>query len=203
MKEYTQTDFSPGNCLQTAIACILEVDPTELPPQTEIELLAREMPDLFEGWGSYKNALNGYLAKHHGLVYYQIDEHMFGGIKPSNPYSLLIGQTIRTDKFKKTGSPIYHCVVAKDGVPVWDTHPSRAFLTTVEHWGILGKIQRKTLEQNDIQMKMKSPKSAYHLIFNCLCPQCGLDELHLRVQKSWMLKGISPELESQLPKKKE
>lgn len=66
MKYFTQSQLAPhGNCWQTAIACILEVEPDTLPPQSEIDTWPHEV---LGGWGMYSNCLQGYLRKHHGLA---------------------------------------------------------------------------------------------------------------------------------------
>jgi hypothetical protein len=177
MKEYTQSNLSPGNCWQTVIACILEIDPEKLPPQHEIEVLDNHK--FFGGWGSYMNVLNGYLSKHHGLCYFEIHGYQFGGVRPTNPFHLLAGPTVRTEEHRKAGRlHTHHAIVGHMGEPVWDPHPSRAGLLEVERWGVLGTDQQT---QKDNRARKMDNDPNYRFVFDCLCPECGLKELHRRV----------------------
>ncbi len=173
MKYFTQSNLSPGNCWQTAIACLLEVNPEFLPPQVEIEQMGP--CGVLEGWGSYTNVLNGYLGKHHGLIYSEISAYQFGSVKPVRAGHIMCGPTIRTEQLKVAGAPhIHHCVVAENGKMVWDVHPSRAGLIEVKSWGILGDIQEVTIQDR----KKWAEREISDLIFNrCLCPACNLDKL--------------------------
>src|SRR5574337_1427117 len=138
MKEFTQSDTTHGNCWQTAVACILEVDPAQLPPQVEIE----SWPDygVFDGWVRYVNVLNGYLLKHHVMIYQEVQRYMFGCVKPTLPEFMLIGPTMRTEQHRAAGrSHVHHVVVQRADGSIWDVHPSRAGLLEVERWGVLGK----------------------------------------------------------------
>lgn len=127
MKEWTQSNLVPGNCWQTAVACILDVEPDALPDQVEIEVAGR----------SYHNAINAYLAKHHDLIYAPLADFEWGAIATIHPpgYHLMIGPTERTGT---SGS--HHVVVGRDGVALWDPHPSRAGLLVVESWGVLSAL---------------------------------------------------------------
>jgi hypothetical protein len=173
MKFYTQTNLTPGNCFQTAIACILEVNPERLPPQHEIESWDEKVLD---GWGSYSNVLNGYLRRHHGLRYVEIHKWMMGAVMPVRPEHIICGPSPRTDMLTKDRAKhIHHCVVGVNGHPVWDVHPSRAGLTGVECWGLLATDapwQRDDSRKADDQI--------YQLVFGCLCPTCGLDRARAR-----------------------
>ncbi len=158
MKEFTQTDLDPGNCWQTAVACILEVDPSELPDQTEIE--GRQGKQ-------YQNALNAYLEYHHGLVYADVDDWVYAGMTVRDPgWHILVGATVRTTPEK----PIYHCIVGRYGEPVWDPHPSRAGLTLVKRWGVLGPLpERIRLWRKEMLEKSKPGDWD----FLCVCPACA------------------------------
>ena len=163
MKFFTQSNLDPGNCWQTAIACILGVNPEELPPQHEIQGWPNEALD---GWGGYSNVLNGYLAKHHGLMYGEVYAHHFTMVRPAYPEHILCGPTVRTPESKRN-----HCVVAVNGTAVWDTHPSRAGLTEVETWGLLGPLgpkPRASMERTGMR-----GERGHYLVFNCLCGTCG------------------------------
>lgn len=146
MRYLTQTHLHPGgNCWQTALACILDVDPAELPDQHAIEMAK----------GSVGNALRAYLFRHHGLGYdEQTHAHLFPQLKPSTdaPH-LLIGPTVRTHE---TGA--LHVVVGVRGCMVWDPHPSRAGLVAVEKWGFLHPFVEKWRQTWE-----RVP---------CVCPRC-------------------------------
>lgn len=131
MKGYTQTHLAPvGNCWQTAVACILEVDPGELPDQATHDM------KLVDGkWTgqSYNNVLQAYLRKHHGLAYVEthLPEEALARLSVHG-HHLITGRTVRTDE-----RGIRHCVVGRDGAVVWDPHPSRAGLTDDLRWSLL------------------------------------------------------------------
>lgn len=136
MIERTQTSLAPGNCWQTCVACIINIDPEELPSQVRYDVRERT----YSGWGSYLNVLNGYLAKHHGLMYAEIYEYQIGAVMVRDPgWHMLIGPTVRTEAHRAANAHhINHMVVARYGELIWDPHPSRAGLTEVERWGVLG-----------------------------------------------------------------
>jgi len=173
MKYFTQSNLRPGNCWQTAIACLLDVDPDLLPPQVEIESMGP--CGVLSGWGSYTNVLNGYLGKHHGLIYSEVQAYKFGSVKPVNAGHVMCGPTVRTEALRVAGAPhVHHCVVAVDGKMIWDVHPSRVGLTEVKTWGVLGAIQEVTVNDR----KRMANDVMYDLIFNqCVCPQCSLEKV--------------------------
>lgn len=134
MKEYTQTKIGlEGNCWQTAFACILEVDPSELPDQADIERC-----EIVDGHvkpkRSYNNALQAYLEKHHGLAYCELHApiEIYSQLRAVD-YHLMTGTTVRSDSL----AGMRHVVVGCAGVPVWDPHPSRAFLLGEVRWAFL------------------------------------------------------------------
>ncbi len=179
MKYYTQLNLSPGNCWQTAVACLLEVEPDLLPPQVELESFDSR---ILGGWGSYMNVLNGYLGKHHGLIYGTIYDFLFGAVKPVISDHVMCGPTVRTEALKVSGAPhFHHCVVGIDGKMVWDVHPSRAGLIGVREWGVLGGLQPCTVKD---RQNARRDAVFFDLVFNqCLCPQCNLSkarELHAK-----------------------
>ena len=124
MLEFTQTSFGDvGNCWQTSVACLLEVEPATLPDQTKCDLTGpngRRLPP------SYMNLLNGYLRKHHGLAYVELHTPgLLDIITVKEPgWHLLTGETTRSVE----GSP-RHVVVGRYGQMVHDPHPSRAGLS--------------------------------------------------------------------------
>ncbi len=174
MIELTQTNLAPfGNCWQTAIACVLELPAEELPDQSAIErhdeevcrparLAARgdgqESP-AWMSWFRYHNALNVYLAKHHGLGYQELYRFQLPGVAIRRSHHaghhLICGPTVRTPETK-----IDHVIVGRYGKPVWDPHPSRAFLTKVRSWGLLGEL-------------WDAPDGPMYDALPCLCPACG------------------------------
>lgn len=162
LREQTQANTSPGNCWQAAVACVLDVDQAELPPQCEIEAWNNQV---LGGWGSYSNVLNGYLTKHHSLEYSTVYERSFSAIQPIHGYHVICGPSVRTPD---TGS--HHCVVGHLGVEVWDPHPTRAGLTQHTEWGVFGERRYRPpsimRERNVI---------AHDLVFGCLCSECNLD----------------------------
>jgi len=134
MKEFTQTELYPrGNCWQTAVACVLGIEPDQLPSQfdsyTEAEREGVKYWDLH-----YNNPLQAYLRKHHGLAYVEFHqpEEALSQLRIEG-YHLITGDTVRTEQY----GGIRHVVVAKDGKVVWDPHPSRAGLIGNIRWAVL------------------------------------------------------------------
>lgn len=124
MKRYRQTNFDPGNCFQTAIACILEVEPSELPPQ-QFSTDSRE----------YDIAIAAFLRKRFGLQLVRVWPYQFGAVRPIRPEHVMCG-TMRK-RFDGEGGE-RHCVVARDGVMVWDPYPTHPGLVgDAEWWGVL------------------------------------------------------------------
>lgn len=156
MKEFTQTALAPvGNCWQTAIACLLEVDPGQLPDQATNDY------KLVDGqWvgRSYNNVLQQYLRTHHGLVYLELQTPKEGlamlAIKDPG-WHIITGRTVRTDE-----RGIRHSVVGRYGEVAWDPHPSRAGLTDDIRWALLAPRPKEWEEH------------AHHL-GPCACPLCA------------------------------
>lgn len=119
MIERTQTSLYPeGNCWQTCIASILDIDPEVMPSQADLER---------PKGGYYLGALNAYLRKHHGLIYNCMHAHEVTPFKIIDPgWHMLEGETVRTPI---TGAQ--HVVVGRHGEFAWDPHPSRAGLSKV------------------------------------------------------------------------
>lgn len=154
MKEFTQTNTDPGNCWQTALACILEVEPDLLPDQVALEKAKKD----------YRNALNAYLEHHHNLVYAELEDYQFAGIMPREPgWHLLGGPTVRTEPIRS----VHHVVVGRYGEMVWDPHPSRAGLVSVKRWGTLGPLPDR-LRAWRREMMAKGGQWD----FDCVCPVC-------------------------------
>ncbi len=154
MKQYTQSNTDPGNCWQTAVACILEVDPAELPDQVALEGAGKQ----------YTNRLNAYLGQHHGLMYSELEDYQWLGIMPREPgWHLIIGPTIRTTETHR----IHHVVVGRFGEEFWDPHPSRAGLTEPRRWGILAALPNRI---RDWRKEMLAKGGEWE--FDCVCPAC-------------------------------
>lgn len=159
MREFTQSNLEPGNCWQTALACILDVEPSTLPDQLRYDFGNNDLK-----WGRYTNVLQGYLGKHFNLIYCELQAWQFGGLTVKPPgWHLLIGPTVRTPV-----NDAHHCVVGRYGVETWDVHPSRAGLVSIHSWGVLSPLPsalRKQREEHD--------DPDYRRVFvDCLCPTC-------------------------------
>lgn len=157
MREFTQTTFGlQGNCWQTAVACLLDVDPVTLPDQSICDHLdgeGRRQPPF------YGNLLQVYLKKHHRLAY--VDNF------PSTLLDVLAirdpGWHFLTGTTERSGTPggaPRHVVVARYGKVAWDPHPSRA--------GLLGEIRYAFLVPRppewDAYVGREDP---------CECPACS------------------------------
>lgn len=153
MTRYTQSSLAPGNCWQTAVACVLELEPEALPCQVTIERAGK----------SYHNALNSYLIRHHRLFYSELYSYQFSGlrVRPDflGGYYVAIGPTVRTPNRRAN-----HAVVARLGRVVWDVHPSRSGLLEVRQWGVFGIAT----EQHEHQRAFRSTDPT----MACLCPKC-------------------------------
>lgn len=130
MRYETQNNVDPGNCWQTAVACIFDLDPNELPPQVEL------VEGKWKWVDRWQNHLNAFLHKHHGLQYRALHETEISGllrIYGHHPYGVYLweGETVRTDSRRNE-----HVVVARGDKMIWDPHPSQAGLTKVKRWGI-------------------------------------------------------------------
>ena len=159
MIELTQTSLYPnGNCWQTAVACILEVDPEVMPPQAEYDKFEM-LPDggrkrLTE---SYNNVLQVYLKKHHGLAYCELHipaEAYQCGVFFARGYHLMTGTTVRSAAYNGER----HVVVGLDGKMVWDPHPSHVGLLDEIHWAFLIPWPKAWSRQWEEE--------------KCVCPRC-------------------------------
>jgi hypothetical protein len=119
MIPYTQTSLGlEGNCLQTSIECILEVPQGALPSQRAYPL------------GQYLTPLNRFLRRF-GLMYEE---------RP--PVGRLVGWHVLTGTSPRTPQiGTLHSVVARDGVAVWDPHPSRQGLCDAVSWGLVTRLR--------------------------------------------------------------
>jgi hypothetical protein len=144
MRELTQTHLSPGNCLQTAIACILDLDPEVMPDQVTSE--------------DYYRVLNAYLKTHHGKLYVRLGKWYMGALEHKAPgYHLINGFTVRSS----TNGGKTHSVVGRYGEMIWDPHPSRDGLIDVMDIGIIMPFPEKDEEYQRIWS-----------MYSCECPAC-------------------------------
>jgi len=156
MREYTQTTFGDrGNCFQTAIACVLEVEPASLPDQSACD---RRGPDGRRQEPYFQNLLQAYLRKHHGLAYFdRLPSTILSVFAFRDPgYHFLSGTTVRTGTL---GAAERHIVVARHGKMVWDPHPSRA--------GLIDDVRISVLAPHP-------PEWDQHVALQteCECPPC-------------------------------
>jgi hypothetical protein len=149
--ELTQSNVDPGNCWQTAVACLLEVPASDLPDQVAVE----------SAGDRYWNVLAAYLERHHGLMYTEVPEYQFSALCPV-AHHVLIGPTVRTTE----AWPVHHVVVGFQGEVVWDPHPTRAGLLHVEKWGVLTPLTDVLREQ---RARMRSSGN----LACCACPTCA------------------------------
>lgn len=139
MRELTQTVTAKrdngwvGNCWQTCVSCILDLDPEVLPPQKDYdqhETNEDGTPGKWVGPKSYYGALQAYLLKHHGLAYVELsglpsEAHSLIRVSDPRQIHMLTGLTARS----KAYNGMRHAVVARGGEMIWDPHPSHAGLT--------------------------------------------------------------------------
>lgn len=160
MRFLTQTNVSPGNCWQTCVAMLLDVDPEALPAQVkEVDGKPVSVP-------SYMNKLNSFLFRHYGFHYVCVHATEINGLLSvygQHPQGLYTweGETVRTPTNNSD-----HVVVARGDSLYWDPHPSRAGLTEVKRWGLLappGKSSaaywERRIAEGDEDLK-------------CVCPKC-------------------------------
>lgn len=161
MKFHTQTSLEPGNCFQTAVACLLDVEPEEVPDQLVNDAKRVTHPDGSATWEGphYVTALNAYLRTHHGLAYMEVHypiELFTHAVQLREPgYHLMTGRTVR--------SPVNnsrHVVVGRFGELVWDPHPSRAGLIEDVNYAFLLPFP---------QSWKKIPGTETP----CVCPKCA------------------------------
>ena len=163
MREYMQSKLwdgvsNPprGNCWQTAVACILEVDPTNMPDQVDCAVAGH----------SYASVLSAYLAKHHRLGEHLVcAPEMSVLIVPDHVWHVMSGRTLRTTD---TNGWMTHAVVGRGGKFVWDPHPSRAGLVQLNHIRLLLPCQEQPnyWPLEDARFRATGEKA-------CYCSACG------------------------------
>jgi len=178
MRELTQTVTASaangwaGNCWQTSIAILLDIDPESMPPQEKYDLYStnedgsRGSP--VDGSKSYYNAIQAYLRTHHDLAYcelHTVDEMIIDGPLLINPafrdgLHMLTGRTVRSDTF----GGLRHVVVGRNGKTIWDPHPSHAGLLDEIRWAFLVPYPKVWRE---------SDKRPGNIVSPCACPECA------------------------------
>jgi len=161
MKELTQTFIGiQGNCWQTAVACLLEIDPEVMPNQHDYDWKIKNSKGENEYGPSYHNALQKFLHKHFQLTYTEYTGpstlYAFLEIKPPG-WHLMTGRTIRSDSLQGAR----HVVVARYGEVVWDPHPSRAGLLEEKRWAFLVPYPEEWNKGKDPELEVE-----------CECPVC-------------------------------
>lgn len=155
MRELTQTNTDPGNCWQTAIACVLDLEVEDVPNQVQIQAEKKH----------YSNFLNAFLLKHYGVFYSEIPNYQIGGLNPPPGHYFYVGPTIRSPN----NGGVHHVVVAHGRRMVWDPHPSRAGLAQIDKWGILAPYPAELKTHWEMRAK-ESPDTWGDLI--CKCRSC-------------------------------
>lgn len=178
MLKLTQSNLDPGNCWQTAVACLLEVDPETLPPQVEIESRARREGEQFGGHYSYGNALGCYLKKHHDRAYTTVFPWQLAQCRIVGEH-MMSGPTVRMPVNRSN-----HVVCGVDGEFAWAVHPSRAGLTKVERIEFIipypsdWKEREPKLIAADLQRwreRAQLPADQRGIMSLCCCPACFVD----------------------------
>jgi hypothetical protein len=115
MIRHRQSSIDPGNCLQTCVACILDMPIDALPDQTCFNPLAYAYELRY--WLESRAGLRLVLAHH-------ISERSAVAFKEYIMCGLMVGHL--------GGAAEEHCVVAEGGKIVWDPYPGRPGLKRVD-----------------------------------------------------------------------
>lgn len=165
MRELTQTvtcagDGPIGNCWQTAVACVLDVDPDALPAQAAYDWRRTREDGTVERGPGYWTPLQAYLRTHHGLAYVEMHypPEVLACLRIADPGALhlMTGTTVRSAAL----GGLRHVVVARNGACVWDPHPSRA--------GLLGEVQWAFLVPYPQSWRGSTTGER-----PCVCPACA------------------------------
>jgi hypothetical protein len=120
VRRHTQTDFTPGNCVQTAVACILDLEPEEVLDQRLFRQVVPREDGMGMRWGTprYMGALDEWLRSNFGC---RFEFEAWPARLRTRGLHIMTGRTVRT----RTNGGLRHAVVAEDLFPIWDPHPSR------------------------------------------------------------------------------
>jgi len=125
VRPITQTSVYPhGNCFQTCVACVLDLDLDAVPPQARCDHTWTDAKGERRYGPYFANLLGRYLRKHHGLLYIELDVSTAGAAFAPRGYHFLVGKTVRSEQQGNCA----HIVVADRGEMIWDPHPSHAGL---------------------------------------------------------------------------
>lgn len=146
-----------GSCLQTAIACILDLELDQVPPfhlfywsKEEDEILQKMMPEMYHTEEYQKTMYErAYTIWHDALTFFMASK----GIKINQLYAGpdVIPECHIDNWLKENPGVIYtatgpssrgviHIVVYKDGQMIHDPHPSNEGLVSVNYYNVYKKI---------------------------------------------------------------
>ena len=137
-----------GNCMAACLASILEIEIETVPDYRAIEAAG----------GSWLNALNTWLTKHHRCLYVEPEHYLTQRLRPVGWHLMNYGNA--------SGG---HSVVGHNGVAIWDpmgVFRGEGVMGKPYSWGILVLLDDELLE---------FWKTTWN---QCLCPRCirGGDE---------------------------
>lgn len=162
MRRLTQTSLYPnGNCFQTAVACVLDVDLDAVPAQAKHDHKWTDAAGETHYGPHFQNSLGLYLRKHHGLIYFEADMTTAMYAFAPRGVHFLSGKTVRSG----AQGGCTHIVVAEHGEMIWDPHPSRAGLVGPVKFSALVPFPPEYEEHWD-----RNPRP-------CVCPRCEPDKL--------------------------
>lgn len=110
----TNTSKVTGNCWQTAVACVLDLEPEQVP-----HFVGAEVAGIVDDWWIYSYTW----MFHHNLNLINLERHLYTG-----EYYLVMGKTIRGT---------YHVCVYQNGKIVHDPHPDASGLTHEEGFVVI------------------------------------------------------------------
>jgi hypothetical protein len=165
MKYLTQTNLEPGNCFQTCLAMLLDVDVDDVPNQNAIEAIDRS---------AYQPAVEAWLFKHFDRFLVDLQSVFFDAVEIPG-WHIMNGSTIRTPTNKRN-----HCVLGRRGRFVWDPHPSRAGLVEVTTLSLLAKPtpwwrshHENGLRDESAAFLLASAPSPRVPRYHCVCRRCA------------------------------
>ncbi len=122
MKPVTQTtcDSQEGNCFAACLASLLEAD-IDIVPNICAPAYARD---------DWDREINIWLVENFGVWWFDfsLPEKEVKNIIPTKAYHLMCGESSRER---------LHSVVGQGGHMVWDPHPDRSGLLSVQTYGVL------------------------------------------------------------------
>lgn len=116
-----------GNCMAACWASILEVPIDDVPDYRGIEAAG----------GAWLNAINVWLTKHYGVLYYECEPWLTDAIMPRG-FHLVNGDG--------GGASAGHACVGFMGRIVFDPHPRGTGLRTLDNYGLLVPLDEQLLD---------------------------------------------------------